>query len=560
MRKTADVYPVDEQRTVAVIVDAPSPPPLRRWKDEAYQLFYSKAIREFTPPGEWNQLFKLVDSWSFSPPHLTRLTILPTNHSSVTHRSQGPATRVKRGLLDIVGQISETLFGTATEEEVVALQSGLTEVARQEVTVFHNQLRLLSVINTTRRYLWQNRHNINLLINSSRHLNHALRNLSSFTNILARRIHTMWIARHLRMMVERVDKELQNSRDEFTRFRNTALDVQRGQLSTALLSESELTGVLMRLRSASMPIEWYYANTPVRMVSVGDTRIIFTIDLWSRAKDSYEEWTLHSYPIRDHGFRKKAIVRERVITDIKRQFVLQPSMCRGLDHKLCIISNFEKHACELGIISGSLDPCRLELTAQDVPFALYPYRPNEWVVVPNSGESQVTLRCDNQRHEHLVVTQTELWWVHPRCNLDTFNLTTHGIRSYHLDVVIKYEPPTIVNVSFSVPPLLMAEVPKLLSFHPQLEVEGIPGNLLEDPGNPIFFNPYHLSYGMVALAVGLGLALIIGLVCLRKRCAKCQPSRNTDPPSRLDKRGQARSPNRDAQWSALDDNVTFSFT
>ena len=106
----------------------------------------------------------------------------------------------------------------------------------------------------------------------------------------------------------------------------------------------------------------------------------------------------------------------------------------------------------------------------------------------------------------------------------------------------------------------MAEVPKLLSFHPQLEVEGIPGNLLEDPGNPIIFNPYHISYGMVALAVGLGLALITGLVCLRKRCAKCQPSRNTDPPSRLDKRGQARSPIWDAQWSALDDNVTFSFT
>ena len=185
MRKTADVYPVDEQWTVAVIVDAPSPPPLRRWKDEAYQLFYSKAIREFTPPGEWNQLFKLVDSWSFSPPRLARLTILPTNLSSVTHRSQGPATRVKRGLFNIVGQISETLFGTATEEEVVALQSGLTEVARQEVTVFHNQLRLLSVINTTRRYLWQNRHNINLLINSSRHLNHALRNLSSFSSGLA---------------------------------------------------------------------------------------------------------------------------------------------------------------------------------------------------------------------------------------------------------------------------------------------------------------------------------------------------------------------------------------
>ena len=111
----------------------------------------------------------------------------------------------------------------------------------------------------------------------------------------------------------------------------------------------------------------------------------------------------------------------------------------------------------------------------------------------------------------------------------------------------------------------MVEVPKLLSFHPQLEVEGIPGNLLEDPGNPIIFNPYHISYSMAAL-VGLVLALIVGLVCFRKRCVKCPPSRNTDLPLHLDKKSQVRSSIRDsaqrpaaAQWSALDDNVTFSF-
>ena len=38
---------------------------------------------------------------------------------------------------------------------------------------------------TTRRYVWKNRDDINLLINGSRYLSHALVNLSAFVNVLS---------------------------------------------------------------------------------------------------------------------------------------------------------------------------------------------------------------------------------------------------------------------------------------------------------------------------------------------------------------------------------------
>ena len=101
-------------------------------------------------------------------------------------------------------------------------------------------------------------------------------------------------------------------------------------------------------------------------------------------------------------------MRSPIITDAKRQFVFQPSVCRGLSAKVCIISHVEKHACELGLISGTPNERQLRLTPRNVPFTLYPYQPNEWIIVPDFDDSQVTLRCDNRRHKHLVVTQVEL--------------------------------------------------------------------------------------------------------------------------------------------------------
>ena len=222
-------------------------------------------------------------------------------------------------------------------------------------------------MNTTRRYVWKNQNDINLLINGSRNLSETLQGLSAYVNALARKVHIMWVSRHLQMVVERVGNELEQSRLEFERYRNIALEVESGRLTTNLLDETDLQSVLRCLRGAPMPLGWYYAFTPVKLVTISDEQIIFAADLWSRSKDTYEEWSLLAFPVRDQGFRKRTIVHSPIITDTKRQFVFQPSVCRGLSAKVCIISHIEKHACELGLTSGTPNECQLELTPRNVP-------------------------------------------------------------------------------------------------------------------------------------------------------------------------------------------------
>ena len=55
------------------------------------------------------------------------------------------------------------------------------------------------LLRATRRYVWKSRDDINLLVDGSRYLSHALVDLSAFVNVLSCEVHTMWESRHVRI-------------------------------------------------------------------------------------------------------------------------------------------------------------------------------------------------------------------------------------------------------------------------------------------------------------------------------------------------------------------------
>ena len=76
--------------------------------------------------------------------------------------------------------------------------------------------------------------------------------------------------------------------------------------------------------------------------------------------------------MRDRGFHKRTVNRPSDITDVKRQFVFQPTMCRGLLISSAYTSYVGKHACEIGLISGTPSGYQLEV---EIP-ALLKFHPH----------------------------------------------------------------------------------------------------------------------------------------------------------------------------------------
>ena len=109
---------------------------------------------------------------------------------------------------------------------------------------------------------------VNLLINGSQYLSHALVDLSAFVNVLSYEVHTLWEFRHVRTGWTRSPSDLGRS---FNRCRDIALDGE-WSVNGTLLSELDLRSVdlLRYLCGTPMSLGWYYALTPVKPVTISN--------------------------------------------------------------------------------------------------------------------------------------------------------------------------------------------------------------------------------------------------------------------------------------------------
>ena len=92
--------------------------------------------------------------WDSQPHQLDDHDIPDDLEMSVPRR---PHTSCRpRGLLNVFGLISKSLFGTATQEDVDILKNAVAESCTNMANLFHNQEQLLTVYNKTRNLLKSN--------------------------------------------------------------------------------------------------------------------------------------------------------------------------------------------------------------------------------------------------------------------------------------------------------------------------------------------------------------------------------------------------------------------
>ena len=71
--------------------------------------------------------------------------------------------RVKRWLVDIIGEAGKALFGVATQRDVTDIRRAVKQAEKDTAIVFHKMDKMLSVINQTRKYVRENRKDIDQL-------------------------------------------------------------------------------------------------------------------------------------------------------------------------------------------------------------------------------------------------------------------------------------------------------------------------------------------------------------------------------------------------------------
>ena len=168
--------------------------------------------------------------------------------------------RVKRGLLNIVGTLSKSLFGTATAEDVRALQHAVAEAQENTQNLYHNQRDLLSVFNKTRHIVAQNALDIEEIQREMHTLFQNIRIEANETNALIKSISKLDFSRRMDLNLQQMKDVVHHFRLQQQVFHQQRVQLERGFLTEDILPVHILQDVLRQMR------ERHLATLPPHLV------------------------------------------------------------------------------------------------------------------------------------------------------------------------------------------------------------------------------------------------------------------------------------------------------
>ena len=173
--------------------------------------------------------------------------------------------RSKRALFDFIGELSHSLFGTATDDEIVEIRQKVEENRQVLSDLVHYGDNLLTVINATHADMVINRQAINEIINSTRNLRTWA---DTVTKQLAEGVRGLVTYNVIREKVDAIRSQVGTLRSMVGRHARRRADLERGLLTEELLPLDVLEGVanLENLNGLELirPLWWYYSNVKIQ--------------------------------------------------------------------------------------------------------------------------------------------------------------------------------------------------------------------------------------------------------------------------------------------------------
>ena len=326
--------------------------------------------------------------------------------------STGPIDqRTRRGILNIVGELSRSLFGTATDTDVAECRRQIELLKTRDRRVVHSVSKMLSVINQTHNAVVQNRKHINSLQDyvekvslEVRHMANLWQKQDNLLQIVAAKLR---VEQLLAAMEARHDHWLQ----QVARFNRQKASLELGFLTEELLSRRELTNILTSAKSSGFhapKLQWYYAHMRISSIFRSEQQLLFRVKLPLTDNINYNRYHITTWPV-PHPSRKFN-AQIQVTTDIALHTltggIFRPNSCQGRNPMICragAVYDRTRFKCPRGILTGEPElrkTCRVKLTkVLDAETQVIELIPGTFIIL-SVGET-VSLFCSSSPESRL---------------------------------------------------------------------------------------------------------------------------------------------------------------
>ena len=208
--------------------------------------------------------------------------------------------RTRRGLLNIIGTLSNTLFGTATEDEVFETRKQIDLLTKKNNQIVHVARQLITIVNQTNEHSRRINEHINSIQTYVSKVAHQIsatqRKLDSNNrrfNILSATVAT---DRAL-ALVETTHHLWLRQQDLYDRQR-AALEL--GYFTEYILPAKHLQNIFNLAAKSDMygpSIEWYYSHITVHPLLQNDSVLVFRADLPLTDRNLYLRYRIQTWPV-----------------------------------------------------------------------------------------------------------------------------------------------------------------------------------------------------------------------------------------------------------------------
>ena len=308
-----------------------------------------------------------------------------------------------RGLIDIVGTISNKLFGTATEDEVFEIRSRIERVAKQNKRVVNVVKDLVTIINQTHEQSKEVKQHIQSLESYVSKYAIEIRKLQEKTEKQRNRydiLETCITTDRALALIEATHNAWLRQQDRYHRQR-TALELS--YLTEDILPVQNLKRIIANAKRYNLyapPPEWYYSHVRIEPLWQNDKILVFRANLPLTDRFTYLRYQLRSWAIPGNSteFKTQLQVPGDIAFHTETGGIFEPTSCMGARPTICRtgpVYDRSRMQCARGIVTGEEKlrrQCLITITrAQTEASSVQELSPGE-VLISTTGES-LSLVC-----------------------------------------------------------------------------------------------------------------------------------------------------------------------
>ena len=369
--------------------------------------------------------------------------------------------RVRRGLLDIIGDISNKLFGIATEQEVMESRVRIASVRKSNRRISHLVNKLVTIINQTHDQVKQN----------SKHI----REFDQYIALVEREIHIIRVKMQgrveeidrLKSTVEtdRVLSAIEAAHNNWLRqvelYHRQRASLEMGRLTEDILPTKALIRILEQARRKNLyapSAVWYYMNIRILPMWEDEQRLVFRAQLPLSDNLNYLRYHIWTWPVpgNDSSISVQLQVPNDIAFDTKTGGIFQPTACQGSKPAICRsgpIYDRSRLRCPRGVISGEdalRQKCRVTLTKTTEQTASVTELTPGTILVRTLGESY-SMHCAGEAEKRGELPKgLHIIRLKPRCWTRGDGWTVAGLIHYNSEEhvtlpMIKIPPMTLTR-------------------------------------------------------------------------------------------------------------------